>query len=182
LSAPLLAAARSDEEFDRVFPPPLQRLAGRHFTPLAVARRAAELLDARRVLDVGAGAGKLCIVGALASPSSFVGVERRAWLVDVGREIVRRHLVPRVELVCGDALSLDWSEFDGIYLYNPFSDGRLDESAPRRALAKLAEARPSTRVVTYHGLGGALPDGYRLLVREAAGSGQLEAWQKNGRP
>jgi hypothetical protein len=88
----------SDEEFDRLLPTWARNVSGLHFTPVRVARRAAELLVARagaRVLDVGAGVGKLCIVGALTTQGSFVGVEQRGHLVAAGRALLRRGQVLR---------------------------------------------------------------------------------------
>src|SRR5207244_1254082 len=58
----------ADGVFDRMFPTELRFVSFQHWTPVAVARRAAELLvgaGARRLLDVGSGPGKFCIVGAL---------------------------------------------------------------------------------------------------------------------
>ncbi|MBI3542695.1 MAG: hypothetical protein HY075_05405 [Deltaproteobacteria bacterium] len=58
-----------------------------------MARRAAELLTdgrAARVLDVGSGAGKFCLVGALSSKGRFVGIERQRRLVDLSRELAAR--------------------------------------------------------------------------------------------
>lgn len=43
---------------------------------------------------------------------------------------------------------------------------------------RLADARIGTRVVTYHGFGGAAPAGYDLLSEEAFGSDRVELWQK----
>lgn len=68
---------------------------------------------------------------------------------------------------------MDWGGFDGIYFYNPFFG---DEISIRRAEKKLWELRPNARVITYHGFGGSMPDGFRLLAQEPAGTGQLEVW------
>ncbi|MGH2897879.1 MAG: SAM-dependent methyltransferase, partial [Solirubrobacteraceae bacterium] len=74
----------SDAELDHVFPDDLRERSVQHWTPVEIAVRAAELLapgpDAR-VLDVGSGAGKLCIVGALVTGATWWGVEQDATLV-----------------------------------------------------------------------------------------------------
>jgi len=44
----------------------------------------------------------------------------------------------------------------------------------------LGRARVGTRVVTYHGFGGVMPDSYRLALRERCYSGLLELWVKTG--
>ena len=61
----------SDARFDRLLPPGLVRLAALHFTPVAVALRAAAWLTedgADQVADLGAGVGKFCLVGKASEP------------------------------------------------------------------------------------------------------------------
>ena len=166
-----------------------------HFTPVAVAREAARLLApgrGARVLDVGAGVGKFCIAAALAYPdATFVGVERRASLVAVGRTVARRVGATNVELVHGDAFDLDWSPYAGLYLFNPFgehahagappldADAGLDPdrffAASTRARERLRGLAPGTRVVTYHGLGKPAPRGFDVTA-VTLDSGPLERW------
>src|SRR4051812_34171547 len=87
----------TDAVFDAIYPPSI-RLSGEvHWTPVVVARRAAELLvtgRGTRVLDVGSGVGKVCIVGALTSDGEFTGVEQRGTLVRIARDVVRRYAIP----------------------------------------------------------------------------------------
>jgi len=172
-----------------------------HFTPVDVARRATELLvdhPGARVLDVGAGVGKFCIVGACTAPQAlFVGIERRRHLVLVANQLARELEVANVLFAYGDMVEVNWSTFDAFYLYNPFAEqlrrGRtgpyiLDETLeldPANFLFylqfvrdRLAEARAGTRVVTYHGFGAPPPPGYVLEANEKVGSDCLELWVK----
>ena len=53
--------AVEDERFDLIYPPEIRNLSWRHWTPVVVARRAAEFLVSEpetRVLDLGCGPGK----------------------------------------------------------------------------------------------------------------------------
>jgi predicted RNA methylase len=185
-------AGVSDEELDQVFPEDLRDRSHLHWTPVAVAVRAAELLAPTadvRVLDVGAGVGKLCVIGALVTGAMWWGIEqdpvqvaaanRAAWALDVTR---------RTRFVHGDGSRLAWDEFDAIYFYNPFSTVMLAphaspflryatiQSTLRRIEQRLASTRPGTRVVTFHGFGGKLPPGFTLILREPAGDDVLELW------
>src|SRR3954471_20676012 len=85
----------ADDEFDTVYSERVRSHSERHWTPVEVATRAADLLVASaytRVLDVGSGAGKFCIVGALATRHGrFYGVEQRADLVHAAREAARHY-------------------------------------------------------------------------------------------
>ena len=95
----------------------------------------------------------------------------------------------------GDAVEVDWSQFDAFYFFNPFAEHL--RSPPRSSTTssssypdyfrfyvkfvgeQLAAARVGTRVVTYHGFGGdAVPAGYELVRNEQAGSDRLELWVK----
>jgi predicted RNA methylase len=184
--------AVSDAELDQVFPEELRDRSYLHWTPVDVAMRAAQLLAPTpdvRVLDVGAGTGKMCLVGALITGAMWWGIEQdpalvaaanhAAWALDLGR---------RTRFVQGDGSRLAWDEFDAIYFYNPFSTLMLGpdaspfvryatvQSTLRRIEQRLAQLRPGTRVVTYHGFGGKLPAGYTLAVREPVGGDALELW------
>jgi SAM-dependent methyltransferase len=167
--------AVSDEALDALFPPELTRVSAQHFTPVEVARRASEWLapdPSSRVLDVGAGAGRFCLVGALHTGGEFTGIEQRASLVSVAREVAREHSVARVTFVQGDIRDVDYGAFDGFYVFNPFAenylppDERIDDSVEWSQArfdadiafleARLAERPPGTRVVTWNGFGGHL--------------------------
>jgi hypothetical protein len=171
-----------DAGFDRVYPADVRHLSHVHWTPVAVATLAARFLvgaPGARVLDVGAGAGKLCLIGALVTAGTFHGVEQRATLVEAARAAARLLHAPRTCFEHGDVLDVAWSGFDAFYLYNPFAD-RLDafDASVRAVQARLDAARPGTRVATYHGFGGAMPPGYR---RGFAGEGELaglELWTR----
>src|SRR5438094_888570 len=73
-----------DDELDRVFPDELRERSVLHWTPIDVARRVAALLAPRpdqRVLYVGAGVGKLCLVGASVTGATWWGIEQDPMLV-----------------------------------------------------------------------------------------------------
>jgi SAM-dependent methyltransferase len=187
-----------DDVFDHQLPRRVQMKSSIHFTPVAVARYAARLLAPRagmRVLDVGAGPGKFCVVAAREVPScTFVGVELRPHLVRLARKVAMRLGVENATFLEGDALDLDWSEYDAFYFYNPFAE-QLHEAAfvldrtlsfePSKFLdyvlgarQRLASAPPGTRVVTYHSFGAPAPFGYDLVERHPIGTDCLELWIK----
>ncbi|MBC7690847.1 MAG: class I SAM-dependent methyltransferase [Methylotenera sp.] len=195
-----LASGRtvSDREFDLFYPNDYQGLSEYHFTPVEVAKRAAELLTVNsetRILDVGSGLGKFCFVGALTSQAHFTGVEQRAHLVRISKQIALQYRVPRVEYVEGDVRALDWTQFQSFYLFNPFienlypSEQKIDETVESteqrykeliRWVQKRLHLMPvGTRVATFHGFGGDMPPGYVLHVKEEFGSDFLRLWIKD---
>ena len=69
-----------DEVFDQLYPRISRFRSSVHWTPVEVAIRVAELLDGApggQILDVGAGVGKACIIGALTTANT-------AWLTSLG--------------------------------------------------------------------------------------------------
>lgn len=185
----------SDTRFDRLFGPALQRLAGLHFTPVAVARRAAAWLvegGATEVADLGAGAGKLCLVGAATTAARFTGIEQRPGLVQVARRAARALGLERAQFLQGDLRTVPLGRYQAFYVYDPFSeaeaepDERLDPFVPTQdraddaalLLERLAEAPPGTRLVMFCGLGGPSPHGYTLAGAEQVNDrgDTLECW------
>jgi SAM-dependent methyltransferase len=189
----------ADSEFDDVYPITVQSVSSSFWTPISVAIRAAQLLVHRastRVLDVGSGAGKFCIVGAAVTGATFTGIEHREHLVETARDAAHRLGIDRVRFFHGTFDEIDMTNVDAVYFYNPFEEnlwgchGNLDDTVELskdrfiadigRAEKLLADARIGTRVVTYHGFGGEMPAGYRRALRERKHSGFLELWVKTG--
>lgn len=190
----------SDRVFDSIYPKDIQDLSSVHWTPIRVIRRAIEVaLDEEpiRVLDVGSGAGKFCLIGALLSNSKFVGVEQRQRLVEVSSALAREQGMGGVSFIHGNAFELDWNEFDLIYLFNPFSENidqdlKIDETIElnratfdryvEQAEDKLAGLESGKRVLIYNGFGGTMPDGFSLMTSDVFGTAKLEMWLKMSWP
>lgn len=166
-----------------------------HWSPVEVCEQAARLLNptaAERVLDVGSGVGKFCIIGASVTPGTYVGVERRPRLVEQAWAAAKSAGAERVAFICADAFDIDWAVYDCLYLYNPFEeatfappyliDAHLALGDEVRAFnvaetsRRLSQLRPGTRVATYHGFGGKMPPGFKRSFKGWAGSGELEVW------
>jgi SAM-dependent methyltransferase len=190
--------AVTDIAFDRLYPERIRKLSPRFWTPVTVALRTARLFQAhgaRRVLDIGAGVGKLCVIGALATDIEFTGIEHREALARIGQGVIDTYGVERARLVTGSLDAVDFAAFDGFYLFNPFEEGSfspshwvdrtvaLSEEQARRDVEHvqraLAAARAGTVVITFHGLGGDMPAGYRHLPEETRHTSFLRLWIKD---
>lgn len=67
-----LVPSETDRAFDRLLPEHLRRLSHEHWTPVDVAIRATALLcpaSGTRILDIGSGVGKPCVIGTM--PPSY---------------------------------------------------------------------------------------------------------------
>jgi SAM-dependent methyltransferase len=186
-----------DNAFDAVYDRRIRDLSMRHWAPVVVAARASALLveaGATRILDVGSGVGKFCLVGALRTNAEYVGVELREDLVLVAREAAKTLGASRATFVQADVADFPFDGFDGVFLYNPFFEhvSRLrpiDKTVERSratyqrlvttTVAKLAQMSTPGAIVTFSGFGGRVPpDAFEFLGEEAAGNDWLERWVK----
>ncbi len=194
LDEPLLC---SDRAFDSMLPAGARAASSLFWTPVSVAARAARLLvtgPRTRVLDIGSGVGKFCIVGAASTVGHFVGIEQRGHLVRIAEETARRIGVERTQFVHGTVDAVRCADFDAFYLYNPFeenlcgSDERLDDTVSlseerfcadvERVQTIFGGAPVGTRVVTFNGFGGDMPADYRLVTTDSRWRSYLDLWVK----
>jgi tRNA A58 N-methylase Trm61 len=183
-----------DERFDLIYPLEIRHMSWRHWTPVAVARQAAEFLveePGTSVLDVGCGPGKFCIVGALTSAGHFTGVEQRGHLADVARKTIERQGILNAEIVHTNITEVDFTAYDAFYLFNPFEENlfkrwRIDatvtlsraryERYTEHVETELARAPIGTRVVTYGGICQEVPFSYEC--KRTSFGGVLKMWEK----
>lgn len=150
------------------------------------------------MVDIGAGAGKFCVAGALFSRCSFIGLEQRPSRVASARTLARLFDVDdRVRFVCGALGQVPTPAGDAYYFFNPFDDaaGGMDdgetdirlriyqhEPAVTMAEALLRRAPRGTCILTYNGFGGRVPKSYRLVCIDLAFAGGLRLWRKEHDP
>ncbi len=168
---------RDDATFDGIYPPAIRALSELFWTPVAVAAEAARWLAEEagtRVLDLGCGAGKFCLVGAATTAGHFTGVEQRAELVAAARQAAAGLGLERLEFVHANITDTRLADFDAFYLFNPFEENRhgyrIDSAIPlapelyqkytRHVAAELAQQPLGTRVASYMGYAEDIPDCY----------------------
>jgi hypothetical protein len=186
----------TDSEFDQLYPGHVRDLSQIHWTSIQAAKRAAALAvraPNMKVLDVGAGVGKFCTIGALTTNGFFVGLEQRRLLVEIADNLAARYKIPNAGFVVGNLEAVDWRGFDSIYLYNPFSENldveiRIDDTCElsadlylkyvRYTQAQLDRLPSGVRVITYNGFGGEFPPAYECTHTEEINFMHLKVWDK----
>ena len=190
----------SDRSFDRFLPEPLRLVSPEYWTPLAVAKRAADWLEdlgIRTVVDIGSGAGKFCVAGALFGRCQFIGLEQYSSLVTSAVALADLFdLNDRVSFVAGALGAVPTPVGDAYYFFNPFGDYWLGADYPPEAGADVTDTRyaddvaaaedllrrvpAGTWILTYNGFGGRMPAGYELVRVDWKLRGVLRLWRKRG--
>lgn len=185
----------SESQFHLLYPASLHLLARNHWTPLLVARKAADFLAAEkgsRILDIGSGIGKFCLAAAHYKPNClFIGVEQREDLVTYAETAKEITGLKNVSFIHGNITGVDFDNYDHFYFYNSFYENlvtaeKIDDRVSysielynqySRVLYKqLERKREGTRVVTYHGMNDILPPGYLEAGNDI--NGLLKFWVK----
>jgi len=191
---PIDSKTLTEDAFKQLLPEDLQKVSKTHFTPMGIAKTAIEWLTEdgkKNILDIGAGVGKFCIVGALNSDSFFYGVEYRASLAQLANELIEKLHIKNAVVKHQNILDIDFLDFNAFYLYNPFYENivytkRLNNEMPladslyrayiRHTALQLEYKEKGTRVVTYHGDNLEIPESYEKIKQSK--NGLLKLWVK----
>ena len=183
-----------DEEFDRIYPEAIRKVADTHFTPIQVSKFAAKALADRpgtKILDIGAGVGKFCTIGSVCSEGHFVGVEQRTGLCNIAKSVCQRYNLTNVEIINANIRDTNFTDFDAFYFFNPFQENlsvseRIDDEVElKRELfyeyslfvkERLAAMPVGTKIVTYYSFLREIPESYSLQL--SAFKEKLKVWEK----
>lgn len=172
----------SDLKFNSLYPELIQEAAEKHWTRIEVAKKAAAFLapsDEVKVLDIGSGAGKFCLVAAHEHPlTNFYGVEQRQNLVDISNDLAKEFQLNNAFFICDNICNINFKKYDHFYFYNSFYENvpgtqKIDYSIKysedlynfynRYLYKQLDKKKPGTRLVTYHSFGSEIPAGYEVV-------------------
>ncbi len=121
----------TDDDFNSIYPLDIQNNSDRHWTPVDVAKTASNYLVQKancRVLDIGSGVGKFCMVGASHTKGIFHGVEQRRWMVDLSNELAWFYKMENVKYFNMNMLNFPIKEYSSFYFFNSFHEN-IDRSA-----------------------------------------------------
>lgn len=184
----------TEETFCSLLPEYLQKASRLYFTPLKVGYLAAQWLTengGKTILDIGAGVGKFCVAGAKSTNSFFCGIEYRESVANIANDVISAYLLKNAIVQHGNVVDVDFQNFDGFYIYNPFYENllfssRLNDEVElsgslygyylKHTEEKLDQTKAGTRLVTYHGNNFEVPDSF-TRAGEAEG-GTLKFWIK----
>ncbi|HLD51728.1 MAG TPA: methyltransferase domain-containing protein [Sediminibacterium sp.] len=172
----------SDQHFDQLYPPAISALASRHWTPIAVAKEAAAFLAVgsnTRILDIGSGVGKFCMIGARFHPhAAFTGVEQRDSLTQIAQSIAHELSLTNTHFLTGNFTDIDFTQYHHFYFYNAFYENLIDndtidqtvEQSPelfnmynRKLYKQLKKLPAGTRIATFHSSENEMPSSYQVV-------------------
>jgi hypothetical protein len=172
---------RKDAVFDHLYPQHIRALSQLHWTSIDIAKKASAFLAIpnARVLDIGSGVGKFCMVAGFFHPETmFYGVEQRKKLFTFA-EVAKEELdLTNVSFIHGNLTELNYDDYDHFYFYNAFyenieSESRIDYTVRTsfelydlysRFVYEMLDEKPSeTRLVTFHGTDSQVPPSYQLI-------------------
>ncbi|MBP2615031.1 class I SAM-dependent methyltransferase [Chryseobacterium jejuense] len=183
-----------DQTFNKLYPEHIKGLSSQHWTPVAVAKIAAKYLadkPDKKILDIGAGAGKFCLVGAASTKGKFYGVEQRSSLVKVSRKIANKYKINNVEFIHSNINETIFTDFDAFYFFNSFyenidSSCEIDDTVVRDknlydvysnyVREQLDKTPIGTLLVTYWSKWDEIPESFDLM--DTAYNGLLNFWRK----
>lgn len=184
----------SDEEFDALFPAEFHEHSNRHYTSVFIAQKAIEFLTedpAARILDIGSGTGKFCLIGAVTTKNEYVGVEYRPKFVDAANALTQVECIKNTRFICDTILNIDFRDFDNFYMFNPFLEHKDPSAKMDQDVADLAQSYEvfrnyvydqysklpvGTRVATYYVGKDQFPDSYKMVAGFYGGT--LCFWEK----
>lgn len=184
----------ADHDFDNIYSARIRAVSEFHFTPVDVAKTAARFLAARpgtKVLDIGSGAGKFCMIGAACTDGHFTGVEQRESLWMLSQELAKHYALPNTNFIRSNITEIAFQAFDAVYCFNPFYENifqndPIDDSVSLdKALyttyswyvrEQLDQMPVGTRLATYFSYAVEVPGSYR--IQSTAFDRKLKLWEK----
>ncbi len=183
-----------EDEFNSIYPEKIKRHSRRHWTPIEIAKQASDFLVTKpgtRVLDIGSGPGKFCMLGATYTKGYFTGVEQRKKLIELSNKLSKRYRIPNVNFIHANITTINFKQYDAFYFFNSFYEN-IDRSAkiddtvdPHVELyilyhayiyQQFSLAKIGTRLVTYWSTLKEVPPSYEL--KSSSHNGFLNFWEK----
>lgn len=186
--------SRGDNSFDQLYTKPIQEIAEFHFTLVEVAVAAAAYLvdtPTSKILDIGSGAGKFCMIGAATTNGHFTGVELRSNLVRIAQDLSTKHQLNNITFIENNITNIDFKTYSAFYHFNAFYEnvdpsGEIDQTilldkklykSYSQYVKNQLEKRPvGTKLATYFSYKDEVPEDYKPIKKLFGG--KLVFWEK----
>lgn len=186
----------TDNDFDRIYPKEIRMLASQHWTSISVAKAASNFLVKKggtKVLDIGSGVGKFCLIGAVNTGGHFTGVEQRFRLFELSQRLANSYRLDNVNFIHANITSINFHKYDAFYFFNSFYENidnlsKIDNTIDLNVqlyrmyslylTSQFASLPVGTRLVTYCTPVNIIPGSYKL--QDSSHGGLVKFWEKAG--
>lgn len=195
----LASDPQADQIFDSHLPDPYRAMANRQWTTAAVVRQVAHWLakhhSHKKIIDIGSGVGKFCILLGLHTRMEVHGIEQRKSLYEISLRLRNDNFLKNVTFIHGNMVDMHWEDYDIYYLYNPFQEHLVNNGWSRingditfapslfgkyidEIFRQLVWVKKGKLLITFHGYGGIVPSTWDLIHRVPIRNGDLCMWEK----
>lgn len=183
-----------DSSFDKIFQEKYTKISKIHWTPIEIAKIATEWLaksEDTKILDIGSGVGKFCIVGSMVSDAHFFGIEKRRNLVNETNRLKNKYNLKKINIINENVLNINFKDYDAFYYFNPFCEqiatyGLIDDTLnpsndkyvtyENHVFNQLDKLKVGARLVTYYSANFYPPPSFK--IKEMMFDGELVFWEK----
>ena len=188
----------SESSFDLLLTKENRKLSATFWTPEEVVQTAIDWLklDAEsKVLDIGSGVGKFCLLAAEKSEANFTGIEIRKHLVEEAKRLQDILQINNCKFIHSDIKEIDFQQFNTFFYYNSFCEHlaineiidstiELKESLQRRyedfLFQQFENLAPDSKIITYFSGNLALPSNFELIKLNKDNT--LALWSNQQKP
>jgi tRNA A58 N-methylase Trm61 len=169
-------------------------MAFTHFTPIEIAIRAAKFLvqkSGTKVLDIGSGAGKFCMIGSVCTNGHFTGVEQRDNLHLLAEQIFKKYQLKNINFINSNINQIEFNNYEAFYFFNPFYENiiqfeKIDDAIDVKNdlydeysnyVKNQLDLMPlGTRLVTFFSAYDEVPISYQLISKDDRQ--KISMWEK----
>jgi SAM-dependent methyltransferase len=171
----------SDQQFLSLFSEKNKKANRIHYTPLAVAKKAAEFLCGglgNKILDIGSGIGKFCFTAAHYYPAyTFYGIEQRGDLIEASEKTNETLQLSNVFFEHKNFDQITLTDYHHFYFFNSFHENIEEDKLDYQVAfsenlyhyynaqihKQLSKMPTGTRIATFFTLDDIIPASYLLI-------------------
>lgn len=170
-----------DRDFDFLLPDEVRVSAYTHWTPILVIEKAVEFINekkCKKVLDIGSGVGKFCLIASSLCKAHFHGIEIRKQSHLYAISLAKNTQLNNVSFSNMNVCDVNFSPYDCFYYFNPFFENInpdrsidknivLNEQLHQKYVAhikrELNKKGIGTVLITYHTNQIEVPNSFELV-------------------
>ena len=151
----------------------------------------ADVKNNSKVLDIGSGAGKFCMIGSVCTNGHFTGVEQRDNLHLLAEQIFKKYQLKNINFINSNINQIEFNNYEAFYFFNPFYENiiqfeKIDDAIDVKNdlydeysnyVKNQLDLMPlGTRLVTFFSAYDEVPISYQLISKDDRQ--KISMWEK----